>query len=230
MKGRITTVLSLAGVLVAGSAAAMVNTQVLQSTESQSSAQVAAESPDNTVTDNTVTDDSVTDDSVTDNTVTDDSVTDNTVTKIQSSVLTSSQALYQVGDAGLVTLDTAGDVLTIVSVTPNAGWTVVKAESDGQFDIEVKLQNGNTLVEFEANLQLGVITTSVEAKILGSDDAGSTPGTGTTPGSGTIDDDDSDDDDSDDHNDDDDSDDEEDEQDDEDSDDHEDEDDSDDDD
>jgi hypothetical protein len=206
-------------VLVAGSAAAMVNTQVLQSTESQSNAQVAAESPDNTVTDNTATDNTVTDDSATDNTVTDDSVTDNTVTKIQSSVLTSSQALYQVGDAGLVTLDTAGDVLTIVSVTPNAGWTVVKAESYSQYDIEVKLQNGNTLVEFEANLQLGVITTSVEAKIIGSDDNGATPGT--TPGSGTIDDDD----DSDDHEDDDGSDDSDDEEDEEDSDDHEDEDD-----
>jgi len=101
--------------------------------------------------------------------------------------------MYQVGDAGLVTLDTAGDVLTVVSVTPNAGWTVVKAESYSANDIEVKLQSGNTLVEFKANLQLGVITTSVESKLIDNGNGGSTPGTGSTPGSGTIDDDDSDD-------------------------------------
>ena len=160
MKGRITTVLSLAGVLVAGSAAAMVNTQVLQSTESKSSEQITVGSTDNTA---------------------------GTATKIQSNVLTATQAMYQVGDAGLVTLDTAGDVLTVVSVTPASGWTLVEAESYGSADIEVKLTNGITVVEFKANLQLGVITTSVESKPVDSDDTDIT-----TPGFGSIDDDDDD--------------------------------------
>ena len=186
MKGRITTVLSLAGVLAAGSAAAMVNTQVLQNTESSSSGQVATGSSDNSDPTTPVT-------VATGDTVTENSVTGSAVTKIKSSVVSATQAMYQVGDAGLVTLDTAGDVLTVVSVTPNAGWTVVKAESYSANDIEVKLQSGNTLVEFKANLQLGVITTSVESKLIDNGNGGSTPGTGSTPGSGTIDDDDSDD-------------------------------------
>lgn len=171
MKGRITTVLSLTGVLVAGSAAALVNTQVLQSTESKSNSQVVVGS------------------------ATDGSEQTNAVsaTKIQSSLLTSTQAMYQIGDAGLVTLDTAGDVLTIVSVEPSAGWTVVKAENYSANNIELKLQSGNVLIEFKANLDLGEITTSVESKFAGSDDSdGQTPGTGTTPGSGSIDDDDDD--------------------------------------
>jgi hypothetical protein len=171
LKGRITTVLSLAGVLVAGSAAAMVNTQVLQSTESKSNGQVTVGS----------TDDS--------NTTVPTIATGNTIdayTK-SSAALTATQAMYQVGDAGLVTLDTAGDVLTVVSVTPEPGWTLVKAENYGSASVEVKLTNGTTVVEFKANLQLGVITTSVESKSV-------RISTGvTTPGIGTIHDDDDDD-------------------------------------
>ena len=163
MKGRITTVLSLAGVLVAGSAAAMVNTQVLQSTETKSSEQITVGSTDDTA---------------------------GTATKIQSNVLTATQAMYQVGDAGLVTLDTAGDVLTVVSVTPASGWTLVEAESYGSTDIEVKLTNGTTVVEFKANLQLGVITTSVESKIIGDSGNGNDDGDDSDTDDGSVDDDD----------------------------------------
>ncbi len=168
MKGRITTVLSLTGVLVAGSAAALVNTQVLQNTESKSSASVPVGSTDNSNANTPVT-----------------IAPGDMATKINSSVLTSTQAMYQIGDAGLVTLDTSGGVLTVVSVTPSSGWTVVKAENDGSTDIEVKLQSGNMIVEFKANLQFGVITTSVESKIV--DSGGNVD---TTVGIGTINDDD----------------------------------------
>lgn len=180
MKGRITTILSLTGVLVAGSAAAMVNTQVLQSTESKSSGEVTVGSTDDS--DPTVP------------TIDTESSTD-TATKIHSSVLTPTQAMYQIGDAGLVTLDTAGDVLTVVSVTPESGWTLVKAESYGSADIEVKLTNGVTVVEFKANLQLGVITTSVESNLFGSND---NDGDNDDTNDGTVDDDDDDADDDDD--------------------------------
>ncbi len=198
MKGRITTVLSLAGVLVAGSAAAMVNTQVLQNTESKSSGQVAVASTDDS---NTPTAEPVVAvDPGSADAVTGDVLTNNQVTKIQSNLLTATQAMYQVGDAGLVTLDMSGNVLTVVSVTPNTGWTVVKAENYSPADIEVKLQSGSTVIEFKAHLQSGVITTEVESKIEGDDGSsgttpgsGSTAGGGTTPGSGSIDDDDDDD-------------------------------------
>lgn len=161
MKGRITTVLSLTGVLVAGSAAAMVNTQVLQSTETESSEQTVGSTDDSDIT--------------TPVTIATDNTT-GTATKIQSNVLTATQAMYQIGDAGLVTLDTAGDVLTVVSVEPASGWTLVEAESDGSSDIEVKLTDGITIVEFKANLQLGVITTSVESELVGESDNGNDDG------------------------------------------------------
>ena len=72
------------------------------------------------------------------------------------------QAVYAVGDAGTVTLDTAGDVLTIVAVTPADGWTVTKSETQDATNVEVKFQTGTIEVEFHANLLFGVVTTSVE--------------------------------------------------------------------
>ncbi len=184
MKGRITTVLSLTGVLVAGSAAAMVNTQVLRNNGSNSSGQVTVGSTNDSAAPTSET-------TALGDPINGEVLTSSQVTKIQSSVLTSTQALYQIGDAGLVTLDTAGNVLTVVSVAPNSGWTVVKTENYTATDIEVKLQSGNTIIEFRANLQAGVITTSVESKIVGDGGNG-----GTTPASGSIDDDDDGDDDS----------------------------------
>jgi hypothetical protein len=71
--------------------------------------------------------------------------------------------MYQIGDSGTVTLDTAGDVLTIVGVTPAEGWTVTKSEIEDAFNAEIKFQSGAIEVEFHANLLLGVVTTSVES-------------------------------------------------------------------
>lgn len=170
MKLRITTILSLVGVLGAGSAAALVNTQVLQKTDAKSSGNVMVASQANSDTSAGIAPTAE-------------------VTKINSNVLTSTQAMYQIGDAGFVTLDTTGNVLTVVSATPNSGWTVISAESAGSADIEVKLQSATTLVEFKANLDAaGVITTSVESKLVGSaGDGGLLPGNGTTSGDGSID-------------------------------------------
>lgn len=154
MKLRITTLISLVGVLGAGSAAALVNTQVLQNSETSSKGNVSVASQSNSQASGTVSDDEVT-------------KINSEVTKINSSVLTTTQAMYQIGDAGVVTLDTAGNVLAIVSATPNSGWTVVKAEANGASTIEVKLQSADALIEFTATLQNGAITTSVESKLLG---------------------------------------------------------------
>ena len=74
---------------------------------------------------------------------------------------TSTQAVYAIGDS-TVTLDTAGDVLTIVNLTPAARWTVTKAETEDANNVEIKLQSGPTELEFHANLLFGVVSTSVE--------------------------------------------------------------------
>jgi hypothetical protein len=61
-----------------------------------------------------------------------------------------------------VTIDTAGDALTIVNLTPAAGWTVTKSEAEDANNVEIKLQSGTNELEFHANLLFGVVSTSVE--------------------------------------------------------------------
>lgn len=146
MKARIATVLSLSGVLVAGSAAALVNNQVLQSAQpgsaSGSNVTLVLGTPVPARTEPAPTSSSA---------------------APSSSVPLSQPVMYQVGDAGVVTLDTAGDVLAVVA-TPSAGWTVLVAESIDAYNVSVQLLAGATLVEFRANLSMGVVVTSVESR------------------------------------------------------------------
>lgn len=148
MKTRLTAALSLTGVLVAGSAAAMVNTQVLKGSS-------PASTGPRLVTPQAVT-----------------TVAGSTTTPTLPAVTSTpgapvgTQAAYQIGDAGVVVIDTAGNVLTLVSATPNPGWTVVSSEQEDAFHVEVKLRAGSTLVEFHANYLFGVVGTSVESKDL----------------------------------------------------------------
>ncbi|MDO9173906.1 MAG: hypothetical protein Q7V62_03815 [Actinomycetota bacterium] len=187
MKVRIATVLSLAGVLVAGSAAAMVNTQVLRS-DGGNDVQIAS---DVTLSNVTIATGTVT------TTPTDPASPTPTPTTVASST---TQAVYQIGEAGLVTLDSAGGVLTVVSVVPNPGWIVAEAESEDAYNVEVKFQSAFTVLEFHANLLFGVIGTSVESKNLDLGPVATTSegSSSSTPSSGSVDDggDDDDDDDS----------------------------------
>lgn len=183
MKGRITTVLSLTGVLVAGSAAALINTQVLQSTDSESGGGVVVASSN--AVDTTVLADTTTTSAATDTSISGSS--DSGV--VLSSGTSPTQALYQVGSSGVVTLDTSGGILTIVSVTPSPGWTLTEANGSATADIAVKFQSATTRVEFKAHLSAGLVTTSVEAKLIGSTGTKVTTPSVTVPGSGTIDDD-----------------------------------------
>ena len=187
MKVRLATVLSLTGVLVAGSAAAMVNTQVLNG-----SANNAAENV-------TLADSSLPD--AVDPSTTFASVTTLDGTTFDATTLppdtpgvpvtaapAGTQAVYQIGEAGTVTLDTAGEMLTIVAAVPNGGWTVVEAKSEDALNIEVKFRSPITEVEFHATLLFGVVGTSVESKSLVPTTTGGTTGgtTATTPSSGTT--------------------------------------------
>lgn len=147
MKARIATVLSLSGVLVAGSAAALVNNQVLQSAQpgsaSGSNVTLVLGTPVPARTEPAPSSSSA---------------------APSSSVPLSQPVMYQVGDAGVVTLDTTGDVLAVVAATPSAGWTVLVAESIDAYNVSVQLLAGATLVEFRANLSMGVVVTSVESR------------------------------------------------------------------
>lgn len=173
MKARLTSVVSLTGVLVAGSAAALVNTQVLQSSSPSRSNQVADLSTTSTVAGGPVVG---------------TEVTDSTLVITGDPAEGATQADYRIGDAGVVTLDTAGEVLSIVAVTPSSGWVVVDAEQEDRFHVEVGFRSGDLLVEFHASYLFGVVVTSVETEVVGGARA-SSPSGGTAT---TVDDDDDD--------------------------------------
>ena len=155
--------ISVAGVLVAGSAAALVNTQVLDSSASPASLSIdaAQQTRQSQQTAPTTTAASI----VPAPTVTQPAV----VTTSPAAVPSATQVNYAIGSAGTVTLDTAGDVLTIVAVMPAEGWTVIKSESEDAINVEVRLEAGDQRAEFHANLLFGVVTVSTET-----DDATST--------------------------------------------------------
>jgi hypothetical protein len=155
MKTRVAMMLSISGVLVAGSAAALINTQVLAGSASPSAFSVEPTSPSVTAAP-AQADEPV----VTTTLATTPSVAANPQVAAAAS---STQAVYAIGDAGSVTLDTSGDVLTIVGVTPAPGWTVTKSEADDAGTVEIKLLSGSIEVDFHANLLFGVVTTSVES-------------------------------------------------------------------
>ena len=173
MKARIATLISIAGVLVAGSAAALVNTQVLSGSASPSALVVDAASPTQPSIDTTVSATTP---------ITAAPLVETAASPAPAPVAT--QAVYAIGTSGTVTLDTAGDVLTIIDVTPAPGWTITESEREDSTNVEIKFQSGTIEVEFHANLLFGVVTTSVE-----SDDQSRTSNSVDDSGSGRSDDD-----------------------------------------
>ena len=134
---------------MAGSAAALVNTQVLSGTSPSSALVIDATPTSETVT--TVSSVPV---------VTTPS--GGTATAVTSTVGSATQASFAIGNAGTVVLDTAGDVLTIVGVNPAPGWILTRSEREDSTNVEIRLQSGSTEMEFHANLLFGVVNTSVE--------------------------------------------------------------------
>ena len=154
MKTKIAMVISIAGVLVAGSAAALVNTQVLGGSTSAASPLVIHNGSPAQQTTPTVT--------VATTATTPVAVAPATPVR-PAAAPAPTQAVYAIGDAGTVTLDTAGDMLTIIAVTPTDPWIVTKSETQDSTDVEIRFQNGTTEVEFHANLLFGVVATAVDS-------------------------------------------------------------------
>jgi hypothetical protein len=165
MKAGIATVASISGVLVAGSAAAMVNSQVLHNSSApKNSVRSVAPltvnlarpaqlpEPSETVVEVAVTAPAPEGTEGTDAAAT---------TLADAAPAAPTQAKYRIGDAGDVTLDTAHDRLAIVSTTPNSGWKVAGAENDDDLNVRVTFRSSTLRVEFRANLLLGVVNFSV---------------------------------------------------------------------
>ncbi|MDF2732372.1 MAG: hypothetical protein K0S92_1004 [Desertimonas sp.] len=201
---RVAMLLSIAGVLAAGSAAALVNTQVLddQSGGAPATATVAPTTlpvfPTTTTspatTPATVPPTSATTPPTSASTPlaaaptssTTPTAAATTASTAAATQVGTTQATYRLGDAGTALLDTAGGQLTIVTVTPAPGWFVERAENDG-VSVEIRLESASGEVRFDATLVRGVVRVSLD-----SDDDNSGSGSGgddDSSGSGGGDDD-----------------------------------------
>ena len=203
MKTKIAAALSLAGVLVAGSAAALVNTQVLQTNSDEATTVPALAAPAGLLVTTTTTagvETSLPIDATSTTVVggAPSTSVDSTVpvstapaSTAPTAGATPTQAVYRIGDAGTVTLDTAGDRLTVVAATPGAGWQVGKVEQYSPLDIEIYFRSATVELEFKANLLFGVVSTSVESRNVGAPPAGGTAAPGPSTSVHHDDDDDS---------------------------------------
>ena len=214
MKTKIATVLSLVGVLGAGSAAALVNTQILDNGPTQSGASAAVlpepSSIDLNVPEMTLDTLPFSTVTTTDPMTTSPETTMPTVTLPPAALASGLLTAFNVGDAGVVTVDVIDGRLVLVSAEPKAGWTLSKAEDDSNEDsdtleneVEVEFMSASVLVEFEAHLVDGQIVPKVESKAIGAT-ANTTPFVPNTYDDDARDDHDDDDRDDDDHHDDDD--------------------------
>ena len=140
---RTATLFSLAGVLVAGSAAALVNSQVLQDSNDPTadpSSILLATSTTQPQTTSTVTAVAVAPSAA-------------TVAGAPASTL----AVFSVGDAGVVSTDSAGGVLVLASAVPNPGWAVASSGTNGV---------GGGGVTFRSVLVDGQVVTSVGSSFI----------------------------------------------------------------
>jgi hypothetical protein len=200
MKTRMATLLSVAGVLAAGSAAALVNTQVLQGGDdgavSAEAASVTFETNVAAALDSTLA--STAAPTTLPSTSAPPTTEKPTKRSTTASDPTQGQQVFQVGESGLVTVQRDGDTLTVVDATANSGWTVVSASAVSPSEIEVVYRSSSVEVVFTAATAFGQIGTDVTARSLVSQPAATVPSSNTTPNSTptTYQDDDSDEDDS----------------------------------
>lgn len=81
------------------------------------------------------------------------------------------QRVFRLGDAATAILDTADGQLTIVTVTPHPGWTLDRAEQDDPTSVEIRLESANGEVRFEASLVRGIVVVSLRTEGDGADTA-----------------------------------------------------------
>lgn len=194
MRTKLALALSTLGVLGAGSAAALVNTDILDGGQATSGASAAILPPPVTVelTVPTPTPTTTAPTGTTPVTVMAPATTPAVPTSGPTGMLTT----FNVGAAGTVTVDVINGALVFVGAEPAAGWTVTDTDhARDDNEVEVEFRSADTRVEFTAHFRGGSIVPEVESESLS---------IAPTAGSGGHDDDDGDDDDRDDDDDDDD--------------------------
>ena len=190
MKTRIATAISVVGVLGAGSAAALVNTQILDAGPAESSASAAVLPPASTIDVEIpeVPDETIPTESSVPTTLSDTASTIPASTVPESTVPpapapTGFLTAFNVGDAGVVTVDVIDGQIVLVSAEPKAGWTITEATDDSDDnEVEVEFRSSTVRVEFEATFVDGQIVPKVSSKSIG----GTSGAAGTPPLSGTV--------------------------------------------
>ena len=185
MNVRTATLLSIAGVLAAGTAAVAVNTQVLSGSTDPVDLSTALTLPVSTQvfavpspggeSSSTPADPMIVrtegSGSVSPQAAVEQAVDQPVTTTVPAKASPSTQApsslmAFQIGDAATATVDTAGGVLTIVDVTPNTGWKVVAATGSGTVRLSFELTSTSTRVTFGAFLSGGEVLTSIASESL----------------------------------------------------------------
>jgi hypothetical protein len=192
MKARIASMASFAGVLVAGSAAAMVNSQVLHNASMQknsvqnvapltiaSAAASSTASPGEPVETVVVKPVAGTEPASSAEGTEPADHSGPATSVVRPAVIT--QARYKIGDAGDVLLDTAGDHLTIVSNSATGGWKVSTAGNADPLNAVVTFQSATRRVVFHASLLFGVVNYSTTTYDLVGGGPVTTEGHNTTP-------------------------------------------------
>ena len=203
MKTRAITVLSLVGVLTAGSAAAMVNTRVLNKETSPAKTESflsvtglpvggavpatagVQSSPSPTAAANA----SASSIMVRPLTI---SSTPASIAQKSSGSQTSSSgptttepvapavrlSAFQIGDAGLVRIESGSDEVRVAEIVPGRGWSVIRHTNGATTGTaEVVLQSATIEVTFYAELVGGKVVTRVESKSLTTSGSGGVGGT-----------------------------------------------------
>ena len=90
------------------------------------------------------------------------------------------QTVYEVGNAGTVTIAKDGSVLSVASVNQAPGW-VIEIETASGREVEVDFRNGDTRVQFNAELEDGQIRVrAVERSDTGASTTSTSTSTSTT--------------------------------------------------
>lgn len=173
MKTRIAAALSIAGVLAAGSVAAVVNTQILDGSN-ESSASAAVLPPPATVELTVPT--TTLPDAEDATTETSAPVTTTQAAEVALETKASQEFLtaFTVGGSGVVTVDVIAGVIILVKAEPADGWSVLRSEEDPPDRVEVEFASPVMIVEFVATFDGVSITPSVSSRSIAA--RGSAPG------------------------------------------------------
>lgn len=170
LKMKIATVLSVAGVLTAGTAAALVNTKVMDDTPTAADASNALLTPTET-TPLSGRRSSTTQPPQPPTTLPPTSVTTApSTTAVASTVAPATTAgsglltTYKVGDAGSVSVDVVDGSLVIVSMTPSDGWGVTTDPDSDPNSVSVTYTAPDTVVKFQATYADGTIVPTVTSQ------------------------------------------------------------------